>query len=88
MCNRMRPGIGGVNLWVHSASSADIEMLKANIAHRKHDHGVKLAENHADLLEMETVFAVDCAVSSLNQAEVAILDAIAARLDFEDARMS
>ena len=88
MCNRMRCGIWGVNLWVHSASSADIEMLKANIAHRKHDHGVKLAENHAVSLEMETVFAVDYAVSSIKQAKVAILDAIAARLDVEDARMS
>ena len=88
MCNRMRCGIGGVNLWVHSPSSADIEMLKANIAHRKHDRGVKHAENHADWLEMEAVFAVNYAVSSLKQAEVAILDAIAARLDFEDARMS
>lgn len=73
---------------IHAKVAADIEMLKANIARHRHDRDVRHAEDYANFMEIEAVFAVDYAVSSIKNAEVAILDAIVARLDFENTKAS
>ncbi len=66
--------------------AADINALKANVAHAKHDHDVKHAEHRADRLEWEAGFAIDYAVASVEQAKLAVLDAIDGRLAAEEAK--
>jgi hypothetical protein len=48
----------------------------APTAQAKHTLDVKYAENRADRLEWEAGFAIDYAIASIEQAEVAVLDAI------------
>jgi len=64
---------------VRAKVAADINTLKADVAHKKHDLDVKLAENYADRLESEASFAIDYAVASVEQVQWAVLDAVAAR---------
>ena len=64
---------------VRAKITADINTLKADVAQKKRDLDVKLAENYADQLESEASFAIDYAVASVEQAEWAVLDAVAAR---------
>ena len=49
--------------------AADINNLKADVAHKKHDLDVKLAEKRADELDWEAGIAIDYAISSVEQAE-------------------
>ena len=65
---------------------ADKAALKANIAERKHEKDVKHAENHAKALEMEASLAIDYAVASIDQAELAVYDAIVARAEADRAK--
>jgi len=58
----------------------DISHLKANVAHVKHERDVKRAENRADRLEWEAGFAIDYAIASVEQAKLAVLDAVDGRL--------
>jgi hypothetical protein len=60
--------------------------LKANVAEVKHEHDAKRAENRADRLEWEAGFAIDYAVASVEQASLAVLDAIAGRRAAEQAK--
>jgi hypothetical protein len=46
---------------VRAKIAADINNLKADVAHKKHDLDVKQAENYADRLEWEAGFAIDYA---------------------------
>ena len=62
--------------------------LKANIAHAKHERDVKRAENHADRLEWEAGFAIDYAIASVEQARLAVLDAVDGRLTAEEAKQA
>jgi hypothetical protein len=64
---------------VRAKIAADINNLKADVAHKKHDLDVKLAGDHADHLEWEASFAIDYAIASVEQAELAVLNAVAAR---------
>jgi hypothetical protein len=64
----------------------DMSHLKANIAHTKHEHDVKRAENRADRLEWEAGFAIDYAIASVEQAKLAVLDAVDGRLAAEEAK--
>jgi hypothetical protein len=60
--------------------------LKADVAHKKHDLDAKIAENHAGQLEWEAGFAIDYAIASVEQAEWAVLDAVAARAQAREVR--
>jgi hypothetical protein len=60
--------------------------LKARIAEHKHERDVRRAENNAERLESEAGFAIDYAVVSVEQAKLAVLDAIASRVDADQAR--
>jgi predicted nucleic acid-binding Zn-ribbon protein len=66
----------------------DMNHLKTNIAHAKHEHDVKRAENRADRLEWEAGFAVDYAIASVEQARLAVLDAVDGRLAAEEAKQA
>jgi hypothetical protein len=66
--------------------AADMNYLQSNIANAKHDHDVKRAEKRADRAESEASFAVDYAIASVEQAKLAILDAIDSRLSAEEAK--
>ena len=68
--------------------SADMDAWNAKIAQLKHDRGVKRADNHAERLEWEASFAVDCAVAAIEEAKAAVLDAIVGRIEAEGARRS
>jgi hypothetical protein len=66
--------------------SADMDSLKSKVAQRKHQLGVKRAENYAEMLDDDAAFAVEYAIASIEEAKVAVLDAIAAHLEVEKAK--
>ena len=68
--------------------AADLAALKANVAEAKHNHDVKRAERRADRLEWDAGFAIDYAIASVEQANLAVLDAIDARVEAELAAQS
>ena len=63
--------------------AADIESLKKGVAEQKQALEVKHAENKAERLESEAAFAIDYAIASVEQATVAVLDAVAGRVEAE-----
>jgi len=73
---------------VKAKVAADIAVLKANVAEAKHDHDVNRAERRADRLEWEAGFAIDYAISSVEQAKLAVLDAIDGRVEAEEAKQA
>jgi hypothetical protein len=68
--------------------TADLDALGENIAQRMHDRDARRAENYAERLEREATYAVDYAIASIEQAELAVLDAIIGRAEVEEARRS
>lgn len=66
--------------------AADMDDLKSKVAQRKHDLDVKLAVNYAQMLDEDAAFAIDYAIASIEQAKLAVLDAIAGHLDVEKAK--
>ena len=66
--------------------SADGETLKANVKRWKKDLDAKRAENWADEMEWEASMAIDYAISAVEQAKLAAVDATIARLQAIDAR--
>jgi hypothetical protein len=73
---------------VRAKVSADIASLKANIARAKHEHDVKRAENRANRLEWEASFAIDYAIASIEQAKLAVLDAVDGRVAAQEAKQA
>ena len=73
---------------VKAKIAADMNTLKANVAHVKHDRDAKRAENRADRLEWEAGFAIDYAIASVEQAKLAVLDAIDGRLAAAEAKQA
>jgi hypothetical protein len=71
---------------VRAKIDADINALKANVAQAKHDRTVRRTENHAERLEWEAGFAIDYAIASVEQAKLAVLDAIDGRIEAEETK--
>jgi hypothetical protein len=71
---------------VRAKIAPDINILKADIAHKKHDLDAKRAENYADRLEWEANVAIDYAIASVEHAEWAVLDAIVGRAEAQQAK--
>ena len=71
---------------VKAKIAADKDALQAAVAQAKHDLDVKSAEKHAERLESEADFAIDYAIASVEQAGLAAIDAIAGRVEAEEAR--
>jgi hypothetical protein len=68
---------------VKAKVAADMTALRANVAEAKHEHDVKRTERRADRLEWEAGFAIDYAIASVEQANLAVLDAIDGRVQAE-----
>ena len=66
--------------------AADGETLKANVKRWKKDLDAKRAENWADELEWEAGMAIEYAISAVEQAKLAAIDAAIARKEAIDAR--
>jgi hypothetical protein len=66
--------------------SADGETLKANVKRWKKDLDAKRAESWADELEWEASMAISYAISAVEQAKLAAIDAAIARQEAMDAR--
>jgi hypothetical protein len=49
---------------------------------------VKRVENRAEWLEWEAAFAIDYAIASVEQARLAVLDAVDSRLAAEEAKQA
>ena len=73
---------------VKAKIAADMTALKADVAHAKHDRDVKRAQNRADQLEWEAGFAIDYAIASVEQAGLAVLNAIDGRVQAEQAKQA
>ena len=63
--------------------AADMDGLKTVVAERKQEFDARRAENSAERLEWEAGVAVDYAIACVEQAEVAVLDAIVGRSEAE-----
>ena len=61
--------------------AGDLQSMKSGIAQKKHDFDARRAENYADGLEWEASLAVDYAIAAVDQAELAVLDAVAGRIE-------
>jgi hypothetical protein len=68
--------------------AADKAALKTRIDEKKHERDVKHAESHAKALEAEASLAIDYAVASIDQAELAVYDAIVARAEADKTKRS
>ena len=73
---------------VKAKIAADMTALTADVAHAKHDRDVKRAENRAEQLEWEAGFAIDYAIASVEQAGLAVLNAIDGRVQAEQANQA
>ena len=73
---------------VKAKIAADRNTLKADVAEAKHERDVKRAENRADQLEWEAGFAIDYAIASVEQAKLAVLDAVDGRLAADEAKQA
>jgi DNA polymerase II small subunit/DNA polymerase delta subunit B len=66
--------------------NSDMEGLKQKIAEKRHERDVRHAQGHADRLEMEAACSVDYAIASIEQAKLAVLDAMVGRVEAERAK--
>jgi hypothetical protein len=66
--------------------NADMAALRADAEAAKHDRKVRRADRNADQLQQNAAFAVDYAIASVEQARLAVLDAIDGRIAAEGAR--
>ena len=73
---------------VRAKIAADIESLKASATQAKHEADMRHAEGRADRLEWEARVAVDYAIASVEQARLAVLDAVSSRAEAGQARAS
>jgi hypothetical protein len=68
----------------HAKIAADMAALKARVAGVKHKVDAKVAEVRAEDLEADASFAIDLAIASVEQANLAVLDAIEGRREAQE----
>jgi hypothetical protein len=61
--------------------AGDLQSLKSGAAQKKHDWDARRAESDAESLEWQASLAVDYAIAAIDQAELAVLDAVAGRVE-------
>jgi len=66
--------------------AVDIDALKAKVARKKHELDARHAETDADRLERDAGLAIDYAIAAVDQARLAVLDAVAGRMQAEEVR--
>src|SRR6185437_5032067 len=69
---------------VQAKITADMDALKAKVSKQKHNLDARVAENRAEELEWEADCAVDYAIASVEQARLAVLDAIVGRVEAQE----
>jgi hypothetical protein len=62
---------------------ADMEALKTRVSEKKRAIDTKIAERDAENAADDASFAIDYAIASIEQAKLAVFDAISARQDAE-----
>ncbi|HEX2843373.1 hypothetical protein [Hyphomicrobium sp.] len=65
---------------------SDMENLKHKIDEKRQERGTQRAESRADVLEWEAACSVDYAIASIEQAKLAVLDAMVGRTEAEKAK--
>ena len=73
---------------VKAKIAADMAALKAKADGVKHKIDVDTAEDYADEMEWEAGFAIDYAVASVEQAKLAVLDALDSRVQAEEVKQA
>jgi hypothetical protein len=73
---------------VKAKIDADMTALKAKAEDVKHKIDVKTAEDRADEMEWEAGFAIDYAIASVEQAKLAVLDALDGRVQAEEVKQA
>jgi hypothetical protein len=68
--------------------SADKDAWNAKVGQVKREISAGLADKHAERLEWEASFAIDSAVTAIEEAKSAVLDAIVARIEAGKAKAS
>lgn len=68
--------------------AADNAAIKADVAEWKHGREIKRTERYAQELEQEASFAIDYAIVAVEQAKLAVLDALIGRVGAEEVRAS
>jgi len=66
--------------------AADMDALKAKVVRKKRELDAKLAAKEADRLESDASLAIDYAIAAVDQARLAVLDAVDGRIHAEEAR--
>jgi hypothetical protein len=66
--------------------AADMEALKAKVVRKTRELDARHAEKEADRLEWDASVAIDYAIAMVDQARLAVLDAVAGRIQAEEAR--
>lgn len=66
--------------------ATDMDALKAKVVRKKHELDARRAESEADSLEWDAGLAIDYAIASVDQAKLAVLDAVAGRIQADEAR--
>ena len=65
--------------------ASDMKTLKADVAGAKHEFDAKRAQNRAERLEFEAELAIDYAIATVEQAKLAVLDAVEGRIAADEA---
>ena len=68
--------------------AADMNALKAKVVRKKRELDARRAENEADRLEWDASVAIDYAIAAVDQARLAVLDAVDSRIHAEEARQA
>jgi ElaB/YqjD/DUF883 family membrane-anchored ribosome-binding protein len=68
--------------------TADIDRLRNGHAQRQHERGVKRATERATRLQVDANVAIDYALASIEEAKLAVLDAVLAGIEAAEAERS
>jgi hypothetical protein len=63
-------------------------LCKARVVRKKHELDARRAESEADRLEWDAGLAIDYAIASVDQAKLAVLDAVAGRIRADETRQA
>jgi hypothetical protein len=66
--------------------TADLDRLKAKRAQQQHERDVKRTKDRADRMEREAGIAIEYAIASIEDAKLAVLDAVIANIDAQEAQ--
>jgi hypothetical protein len=78
---------GATGQWkaLQTKVAADLDRLKVRRAQHQHEHDVKRAKDHADRMEREAGIAIEYAIASIEDAKIAVLDAVIANVEAQEA---